>query len=108
MQAIRRYFTASIQKDAHPEDQGPTTNSEHPKPKKTKQIYNIRDVIKQHYRNLVEEEIPYESKDPLYLGSYQKAVTTVLKNMSDEDLEEAQNILERWNKEGGPSDLQLK
>lgn len=65
-------------------------------------------MIKQHYRSLIQEEIPYQTTDKQYLGSYQKAVTTVLKNLSDEDLEEAENILESWNEEGGPSDMQLK
>ena len=81
---------------------------EGPKPKKVKRVYNIRDVIKQNYKSLVENEIPYESTDKKYLGSYQKAVTKVLNNMSEEDLEEVENIVELWNKEGGPSDLQLK
>jgi hypothetical protein len=28
--------------------------------------------------------------------------------MSEEDLEEAEKIVELWNEKGGPSDLQLK
>lgn len=86
----------------------PTTKAEQSKPKKIKQIYTIRDVIKQQYRHLIENEIPYQPGDTEYLGSYQKAVTEVLKNMSDEDLQDAENMLEEWNKGGGPSDVQLK
>ena len=78
------------------------------KPRKVKKAYSIRDVIKQHYRTLVEKEIPYKSTDKEYLGSYQRAVTTVLRNMTEEDLEEAQSIMERWNKDGAPSHVQLK
>lgn len=42
------------------------------------------------------------------MGSYQKAVTTVLEKMSEEDVEELEKVVELWNKEGGPSDVQLK
>ena len=68
----------------------------------------MRDVIKNHYKSLVEDEIPFKSTDKGYLGSYQRAVTSVLDKMSEEDREEAENLLETWNKEGGPSNLQLK
>lgn len=81
---------------------------EEPKPKKIKKTYNIRDVIKQNYRSLVENEIPFKSTDKEYLGSYQKAVSAVLDKMNEEELKEAQNVLESWNKEGGPSEVQLK
>lgn len=65
-------------------------------------------MIKQHYRHLVEKENPFKSNEEKYLGSYQKAVTAVIKKMSDEELEEVEDILEMWNKDGGPSDVQLK
>lgn len=94
-------MNGSSKNDAEPEVQTA-------KPKKVKKIYSIRDVIKQHYRARVDEEIPYKSTDKEYLGSYQRAVTTVLNNMTEEDLEEAQNMVDDWNKEGGPSDVQLK
>jgi hypothetical protein len=81
---------------------------EKPKPKKVKSFYTIRDVIKHQYKSLVDKEIPFKSTDKEYLGSYQKAVTSVLNKMSEEDLEEAENLVESWNQEGGPSDLQLK
>jgi len=101
LQAISRFIKRCVKKASEPE-------VEQPKPKKVKKIYTIRDVIKQHYRSRVEEEIPFKSNDKEYLGSYQKAVSTVLNNMTEEDLEEAEDILELWNKEGGPSDIQLK
>ena len=100
-QAIGRYIKGCIKKESIPE-------VEEPKPKKVKKIYNIRDVIKQHYRSLVVDEIPFKSTDKEFLGHFQRAVTTVLNQMSDEELEEAEKILELWNKEGGPSELQLK
>lgn len=78
------------------------------KRKKPKKAYKLRDVIKHHYKSRIEDEIPYKSTDREYLGSYQRAVTTVMTNMSEEDLEEAEKLLETWNKEGGPSDVQLK
>jgi hypothetical protein len=68
----------------------------------------MRDVIKQNYLSRVEAEIPFKSKEPQYIGSFQRAVTAVLNKMTEEDLEEAENILELWNKEGGPSNVQLK
>jgi hypothetical protein len=73
-----------------------------------KQVYTLRDVIKQNYAELVNEQIPFNSSDKGYLGCYQRAVTTVLNQMTDEELEEAGNILEQWNSNGAPSDLQLK
>lgn len=65
-------------------------------------------MIKQKYRELVETHIPYESSDKKYLSSYQQAVTTVLEEMSKDDLEAVQNIVDKWNDQGAPSDLQLK
>jgi hypothetical protein len=35
-------------------------------------------------------------------------VTTVLENMSGDDLDEVQKIADGWNERGAPSDLQLK
>ena len=81
---------------------------EGPKPKKIKEVYTLRDVIRQHYKELVEAEIPYKSTDKEYLGSYQHAVTTVLTNMDKEDLDEVQNILDAWNEQGAPPEDQLK
>jgi transposase len=89
-------------------ESAPATKDEEPRPKKVKKVYTIRDVIKQRYQTLVNEEIPFQSNEPGYLGNYQKAVTAVLNKMSEEDLEEAEKLVELWNKKGGPSDLQLK
>ena len=79
-----------------------------PKPKKVKQVYTIRDVIKQNYGELVAEEIGCKPDDKKYIGSYQRAVTTVHNNMSEEELDEVQRILDLWNKDGAPSEVQLK
>jgi hypothetical protein len=103
LQAISRYIKGLIKKESVSAGKAKPA-----KPKKVKRIYNIRDVIKQHYQNLVEKEIPFKSTDKGYLGSYQRAVTAVMNKMTEEELEEAENILESWNKEGGPSDVQLK
>lgn len=46
----------------------------------------------------MEDEIPYKSMDKGYIGSYQRAVTIVPNNMSKEDIEEAEKILDLWNK----------
>ena len=55
------------------------TESGDPKPIKIKQVYSIRDIIKQNYQDLVQDEIPYNSSNKCHLGSYQWAVTTVQK-----------------------------
>lgn len=75
---------------------------------KIKQIYTIRDVIKQKYKTEVEAEIPYDHCDKKYIGSYQRAVNTVLKNLSKKDVKEAEKTVELWNAQGPPSDVQLK
>lgn len=79
-----------------------------PKPTRLKQIYTIRDVIKQKYKTDIEAEIPYQHGDKEYIGSYQRAVTTVLKNLSKKDVKEAEKMVELWNAQGPPSDVQLK
>ena len=84
------------------------TESGDPKLVKIKQVYSIRDVIKQNYQDLVQDEIPYNSSDRCYLSSYQQVVTTVQKNMTKSDLEEAQKIVDLWNVQGAPSDVKLK
>lgn len=81
---------------------------EQSKPKKVKQLYTVRDVIKQNHRELVEDEIPYSSVDSEYIGCYQRAVTTVLKKMTEEELEDAQKVADSWNEEGVPSEVQLR
>jgi hypothetical protein len=101
LQAISRYFKKELKKESTQED-------DEPKPTKIKQFYTIRDVIKQKHRKLVEEQIPYESTDKRYIGSYQRAVTAVLQDMSKEDLEDAENIIDKWNKDGAPQAVQLK
>jgi vacuolar-type H+-ATPase subunit E/Vma4 len=79
-----------------------------PKPKKIKQVYSIRDVIKKNHRDLIQDEIPFKSTDKEYIGSYQRAVTTVLNNMDEKELEEAEKVLDLWNKQGAPEEVQCK
>jgi hypothetical protein len=71
-------------------------------------LYTLRDVVKQHHRDLVEEEIPYAPTDKQYIGSYQRAVTTVLNNMTKKELKEAEKMVESWNEQGSPADVQRK
>ena len=65
-----------------------------PKPMKLKQIYTIRDVIKQKYNTNVEVEISYQHGGKEYIRSYQHTVTTVLKNLSKKDMKEAEKMVE--------------
>jgi len=101
IQAIGRYIKGLIQKET-------SKDSDVPKPKKSKQKYNIRDVIRQLYRDRIEEEIPYDSNDPRHLGAYQKAVSTVHANMTEDELDEAGRTLESWHQEGVPRNMQVK
>lgn len=101
LQAISRYFKGSVQKERSEE-------AHMPKPTKVKGVYSIRDVIKKLHPELINAEIPHKSTDKEYIGSYQRAVTTVLGNLSEEDLEEAEKMREVWNQEGAPADVQLK
>lgn len=98
---MRRFIRKSISKESAPEVKEPTD-----KPKKIKKIYTMRDVIKQRFSEKVADEIPFKTTDPGYIGSYQRAVTTVLENLNGDDLEAAGEMLEQWNKNGGPSDVQ--
>jgi hypothetical protein len=84
------------------------TKDDDTKPIKRKQVYAIRDVIKQNYRTLIEDEIPYVPSDKQYIGSYQRAVTTVHKNMSKSELEKVEETVEMWNKQGAPPQVKLK
>jgi hypothetical protein len=79
-----------------------------PKPTKIKQFYKIRDIVVQNHQDLVQAEIPHQKGTKEYLGCYQRAVTEVQKNLDEEQLEEAQNLVDLWNEQGAPSDLQLK
>jgi hypothetical protein len=100
-QAVTRYIKGQNEKEA-------AVDSGVSKPKKTKKFYTIRDVIKQHYADRVGAQIPYKPNEKEYIGSYQRAVTTVLKNMTENDLEEAEKIVESWNAQGAPAEVQLK
>ena len=108
LQAVRRYLTACIKTDSEPEATPTEAKVQEPKPKKVKQVYTMRDVITNNYRALVNDQISCKPTDQEYIGSFQRAVTTVLKNMSDEELETAETMVEKWNKEGAPSEVQLK
>jgi transcriptional regulator of acetoin/glycerol metabolism len=101
VKAITRYIKRSIKKES-------TGERDEPKPTKIKEFYTIRDVVKQHYRALLEEEIPHKSSEKEYIGKYQGAVTAVIKKMSEEDLEEAERIVDLWNEQGAPPEVQLK
>ena len=81
------------------------------KPKKIKQFYTVRDVIKQNYQAHIQAEISVEPTDKKYIGQYQLAVSTVstvLGKMTKKDHKEAEEIADLWNKQGAPPDLQLK
>jgi hypothetical protein len=94
----------SIRNESKDSSQG----DEDAKPTKLKHKYSIRDVIKQIYRDRIEEEIPHKSTDKRYIGCYQRAVTKIHQNMTDDDLEHAESVMDLWNNEGVPPEMQLK
>jgi len=100
-QAITRYIKGCIAKETAPEGKKKKT-------KKFKPKYTVRDVIKKNYRDRIEAEIPHEPSSKEYLRLYQNAVTKVWEKMDDEDLEEAETVLELWNKEGVPPKIQQR
>lgn len=73
-----------------------------------KKQYTVRDVVKQIHRDLIEEEIPHKSGEKEYISNYQRAVTAVVKKMTEEELEAAEKIAEVWNEQGAPSEVQVK
>jgi len=46
--------------------------------------------------------------DKSYPGIYQQAVSEYMRNMSDEERQEMQELLEEWQAEGPPIDVRLK
>ena len=89
-------------------ENGSDSDKEEHKPKKVKQNYTIRDVIKQNYQSLIKDKIPFNPKEKEYIGSYQRAVMDVINEMDEDEQKEAERILEEWNKTRGPSGVQLK
>jgi hypothetical protein len=106
IQTICRYFKGIINKESINKES--SSDGGVPKPAKNKQVYSIRDVIKQKYQALIEDEIPYKSTDKQYISHYQRAVTNVHQNMTEGELEEAESIVELWNKNGALADVKLK
>jgi hypothetical protein len=85
-----------------------SNDDEDPKPNKLKKTYKIRDVVKQVYHKRIEEAIPYKSTEKEYIGCYQRTVTTIQNNLTNVELKEAEQTLDKWNKMGVPADMQLK
>jgi hypothetical protein len=79
-----------------------------PKPSKLKQTYTIRDVVMQMYPELVAAENPYSPSDRQYIGSFQRSVTNAVSKLDEDNLKEVEEMLEKWNKDGAPSEVQLK
>jgi hypothetical protein len=101
--AVTRYINSKIKKEAAAADE-----VDEDVPLKIKEIYTIRDVIKQNMQPEIEKEIPVEKTDKSYIGHYQRAVTTVLGKMNETQLDEAEAVVEAWNKRGAPVDAQRK
>jgi len=68
----------------------------------------IREVIQHIHKERIEQEIPVKPNDREFIGHYQRAVTTIHENLTGDQLKEAEDKLELWNKEGLPEDVRLK
>jgi hypothetical protein len=77
-------------------------------PIKIKELYTVRDVIKQEYSEEILAEIGYKPNEEKFIGNYQRAVTTVYENMSSSELKKAEEIADNWNKLKAPPHVQLK
>lgn len=107
-QAIRRYLKGNAERDEEGEAAATKPKPGPSKNRKPKPVYTVRDVLTELYRPAIDAEIALKSTDPDYLGSYQRAVTTVWNNMDDEQAEEVWDLVKEWNKEGAPTAIQLK
>jgi hypothetical protein len=108
LQAVKRYLkgSAAAKLDVQAEDPQPKAGPS--KSKKAKPLYTIRDVLKELHRPAIDAEIPFKSTHPDYLGSYQRAVTTVWEKMDEEDAQEVRDTVDEWNANAAPSEVQLK
>jgi hypothetical protein len=79
-----------------------------PKPAKIKGAYTARDVIKQQYHSLVDEEIPFKPQTKEYLSQYQHAITTVLNQMDGSERKKVEKLAQLWNEQGAPRKVQYK
>ena len=56
----------------------------------------------------MEEHIPFKTNDPQYISCYQKAVTAVHSEMTEEELAEAEEIAKEWSTQGSSREAKLK
>ena len=66
------------------------------------------DVIKKKYGDRVKEKIPFQPGETQFVANYQRAVTTVVNEMDDEERKNAEELVDSWNKDGPPGAYQLK
>ena len=57
---------------------------------------------------MVQSSTETEKGDLNYPGEFQKALTTYMKGLSDEEKAEFETIWEEWQVKGPPLDMQLK
>jgi hypothetical protein len=78
------------------------TLEDHPKPAKIKGAYTARNVIKQQYHSLVDEETPFKPQTKEYLSQYQHAITTVLNQIDGSERKKVEELAQSWNEQGAP------
>lgn len=65
-------------------------------------------MIKKKYGDRVKDKIPFQPGETQFVANYQRAVTTVVNEMDDEERKNAEELVDSWNKDGPPGAYQLK
>jgi hypothetical protein len=105
MQVIRWHIKGCLKKEQNLMKE---TLEDCPKPAKIKGAYTARDVIKQQYRSLLDEEILFKPQTKENLSQYQCAVTTVLNQMDGSERKKVEELAQSWNEQGAPRKVQYK
>lgn len=77
-----------------------------PKPPREKARYTIRDVAKVLHKEAIRAKVGMEHTPGTgdYLAQYPGALTSVMEDLTDEQIEEAEEMRDRWNVEGPDDD----
>ena len=81
--------------------------------KEKERLYILRDIISELYKDHLEEEtniLCYDAPkwSPPWLGAFSKAVAKVHGMLTKNQMWEAEDTLERWNKIGAPDHVKAK
>ena len=73
-------------------------------------MYKLRDIVNQiHSRRIKAELFPFKPNDGgPFVSRYQAALSKIIRELTEDELKEAEDLVETWNKQGPPPDFQLK